>query len=178
MPDPQTPSTVFGDQNMMGGATNEAMPQFGGIANPGESIHISVDGEERMIQPDENGLWDYQTPELNNGEHEFEMWSENMEGDRSDAVEWESDVGASENDRASQRHRNEQWEGAGRHEWRDQNSGLTPTPVVPGGGGGQTTTGGGEPGGGTRPRTGGVGGSTPAVSGLEKGNQPGPTVMG
>ncbi len=73
MPEPQTPSTFLGSQNVGAGATNEAMPQFGGRANPGESVHISIDGEEHIIQPDENGMWDYQSDELSNGEHEFEM---------------------------------------------------------------------------------------------------------
>jgi len=186
MPDPQTPSTVFGGDNMMGGGTNEAMPQFGGIANPGESIHISVDGNEHIIQPDENGMWDFNTPELSNGDHEFEMWSENATGDRSDSVEWDSSVSATENDREWQRARNEQWDETGKHEWREQNEG-TPTPASAGGGGGQQE-GEGEGAGDGGQSTGGSGGSgaggsggggtgTP-VAGVEKGNQPGVRVMG
>ena len=173
MPDPQTPSTIFGDVPTYGSSgTNEAMPRFGGQANPGESIHIEIDGEEHIIQPDDNGMWDYSTPELSNGEHEFEMWSENQEGDRSDSAEWETDVSSTENDREWQRQRNEDWSESGRDAWRDENSDLTSTPVSAGGGGGQTTGGGSGSG-----RSGGGGTGTPEA-GVEKGNRPGARVMG
>ncbi len=172
MPDPQTPSTIFGGQNTMTGGTNDAMPQFGGRANPGESVHVSVDGQEQTVTQDENGMWDYSSPELANGEHEFEMWSENEAGDRSDSVEWESDVSSGDADRASQRARNEQWEESGRDDWQEENSGLTPTPVSAGGGGGGQPPPGGSGSGGS-----GGGGRTPPVGGVEKGNQPGPVVM-
>ncbi len=177
MADPQSPSLIFNDMPMTeGGGGNEAMPRMGGQANAGERIHIEIDGEEHIVQPNENGMWDFTSPELSNGDHEFEMWTENAEGDRSETVEWESSVEASENDRRAQRHRNEQWDESGRAAWEADNAGLTPPqPVSAGGSGsGPGSTGGRPPSGGGASGAGGGGTSRtqPQVAGPEKGNQP------
>jgi len=185
MADPQTPSTIFGDIPQSDAGTNDAMPRFGGRTNPGERVHVEIDGKEHIIESDDNELWDFSSPELANGDHEFEMWTENAAGDRSDSVEWETDVQASENDRREQRERNEQWDESGRPAWQQEND-----PAAATGAGGGSAGGGGSqgrplvpptaipnPGGGGRPPgTGGAGGI--GVAGVEKGNQPGARVMG
>jgi hypothetical protein len=177
MADPQPPSFIFNDMPLGDGASNEAMPRFGGRANPGEFVHFEIDGEDHVVQAGEAGLWDFSSPELANGDHEFEAWTQNAQGERSESVEWENSVNATENDRRWQRDRNEQWDQSGRAAWEADNSGLTPpTPISAGGGGQRPTTGGG--GGGTGMSTMPGGGTPTPVSGVEKGNQPGARVMG
>lgn len=193
MPEPSTPSLIFGDTLVGGGpdhffpnqgggssnggmarGTDDAMPRFGGRTEPGETVTVVVDGElSTDVTADENGLWSFTSPEVDNGEHSYEMWSENAAGERSDSLEWDSEVFAGEADRIKQRERNDEWRGSGEQGWKDQNSGLTSTPVSAGGGGGGTQGGGG---GGT-PGSGGT--DAPGVhpktplEGFEKGNAPG-----
>ena len=179
---PQPPSWIFADATPgQSTATNEAMPRFGGKANPGETIRVSVDGETTTIAPTPAGTWEWTAPELADGEHEFEMWTEDAEGNESDHIEWENDVQASAQDR-EWRARNEEWKQSGARDFLDQNDhpqGTPPRAMTGGGGGAQqpltdpAPTGptqerpqtGGSPGGGTSSS-----GGAPSPQGLEKGN--------
>ncbi len=182
---PQPPSWILADSTPgQNAATNEAMPRFGGRANPGETIKISVDGETTTIAPTPNGSWEWTAPELANGDHEFEMWSEDADGNESDHIEWENNVDADAQTREWQRARNDEWNrGGGARRFLDENDrmGTPPRPMTGGGGGsgsgGQPLTdpasgGSGE----TRPQTGGSAGgapgagSGPSPQGFEKGN--------
>ena len=179
---PQPPSTIVHDsQPGIDAATNEAMPRFGGRANPGETIKISVDGETTTVAPTPNGSWEWTSPELANGEHEFEMWTEDAEGNESDHIEWENDIDADEQTREWQRARNEQWKQQGAQEFLGANDALTPPkPISAGGGGAPEPMTDPAPTGPTqeRPQTGdagggapgGAGAGAPSPQGLEKGN--------
>lgn len=184
---PDTPSLIFGDTNVgghgfgdggtqnagMASSTNDAMPRFGGRANPGERIFLKVGDRTMHTDADENGMWDIATPELDDGDHDFKMWSEDGAGNASEAMEWETSVQANAEDRASQRYRNQQWRESGRDEWRDQNAGLTPTPVSAGSGGTATAAGGGTgTGAGPDDAESGEHPPTPVLF-FEKGNSPG-----
>jgi len=178
MAEPNPPGLIFGDIPQADSGGNEAMPRFGGRESPGDTIHFEVDGEPRSVQTDENGFWDFSSPELGNGEHEFEMWTENAAGERSESVEWEANINATENDRRFQRERNEQWDESGRDAWHQQNA-----PAGAAGGGGSGSGSGRplvpptaipNPGGGSG-QPGGAGGTS--VAGLEKGNQAGVRVL-
>jgi len=180
---PQPPSTIVHDsQPGIDAATNEAMPRFGGRANPGETIKISVDGDTTTVAPTPNGSWEWTSSELANGEHEFEMWTEDAEGNESDHIEWENDIDADEQTREWQRARNEQWKQQGAQEFLGANDALTPPkPISAGGGGGapepmtdpaptgptQERPQTGDAGGGA---PGGAGAGAPSPQGLEKGN--------
>lgn len=134
---PEVPSWILADsQPGQNASTNEAMPRFGGRANPGETIKISVDGETTSIQPTPNGTWEWTSPELENGSHDFEMWSEDAEGNESDHVDWENHVEADAQTREWQRARNQQWNEQGARDFLDQNDALTPPRPITGGGGG------------------------------------------
>ncbi|MGE3960403.1 MAG: Ig-like domain-containing protein [Dehalococcoidia bacterium] len=136
---PQPPSWIVADSTPgQDVATNEAMPRFGGKANPGETIKISVDGETTTIAPTPGGSWEWTAPELANGDHEFEMWTEDADGNESDHIEWENNVEADAQTREWQRARNDEWKKSGAREFLDQNDGLPGTPPRPitGGGGG------------------------------------------
>ncbi|MDO9444182.1 MAG: Ig-like domain-containing protein [Dehalococcoidia bacterium] len=179
---PQSPSWIFADstpgQDM---ATNEAMPRFGGKVNPGETVRVSVDGETTTISPTPNGTWEWASPELADGAHDFEMWTEDADGNESDHVEWENDIQADAQTREWQRARNRQWNEQGAREFLDQNDHPTGTPPRPiTGGGGQQSVPDPQPTGPTqeRPQTGGssggsgalTAGGSPSPQGLEKGN--------
>jgi large repetitive protein len=156
-------------------STNEAMPRFGGRANPGDVMMVSVDGETTQVAPDPNGYWEFETPELANGEHELEMWVENEAGESSDPIEWEVDVESSEQDRNWQRARNKEWKDgySGRAEERAGQPPLTPPRPVTGGGGGQE----GEEK--VDPEEEGASTESPPAAGFEKGNAPpSPRVLG
>ena len=183
MPDLQPPSWILADSTPgTSSGTNEAMPRFGGRVDPGQEVHVSVDGQETTIAPTGDGTWTWTSPELANGEHDFEMWTEDTAtGDRSDSHEWTNDVDASEQDRSWQRARNEDWNkpGGGAEQFINENdkmAGVPPRPITGGGGGGagQPMTD-PQPGGGSGAGSGSqTGTSTPggggAPQGLEKGN--------
>ncbi len=193
MPDPQPPSTIFSDSRPgVSTGTNEAMPRFGGRVDPGQTVHMSVDGNETTIAPTPGGgVWEHTVKELDNGEHEFEMWTEDAHGNRSDSIEWTNDVQSDATDRANQRARNDQWQRGGEGaKWLEENDrfaqGLTPPRPITGGGGGAPqpmpgdgpAAGGGGGDAGSQPRTptgSGIGsdaaaGTPPTAAGLEKGN--------
>ena len=140
--------------------TSEAMPRFGGTVNPGEQVHISVDGNEvpQITQygpSDRPQAWDHISDELPNGDHDFEMWTTDREtGERSDSLKWTNRVNADDQDRAWQRHRNVQYrDSQERTDWikktapppeageEPANEEEKPERTATGGGGG----GGGEP---------------------------------
>lgn len=190
MPDLSPPSTIVHDSapgQSLG--TNEAMPRFGGRAEPGQTVHLSVDGESQTIVPTPSGFWETSVGELADGEHEYELWTEDANGNRSDSIEWTNDVQADPNDRRAQRARNSEWTGGGAQKWLQDNEQamggppLTPPrPVTGGGGGGQPQPGDGAPEGsgsgggsdgtstGPRTATGAGSGTGAAPAGLEKGN--------
>ena len=191
MPDVPTPSWVFADSTPgQSGGTNEAMPRFGGRADAGQTIHLSVDGNETTIVPTPDGSWTHTVPELANGEHDYEMWTEDANGDTSDTIEWTDDVDASPESRAAQQARNSEWQQGGAGQFLEANDRiargeqpLTPPRPITGGGGGapqpmadnhapgatDVPAGiGGVRGGSDSGGSGGGGGGQPA--GLEKGN--------
>lgn len=180
---PQPPSWIFADSEPgQSTATNEAMPRFGGKANPGEVVKISVDGTTTTIAPTPGGTWEWTSPELADGEHEFEMWTEDARGNESDHIEWENDVQADADARAWQRARNHEWNEHGARDFLDQNDQLTPPRPITGGGqqpgadpAPESGTGGSSGSTQQRPQTGGGGGApaaggAPSPVGLEKGN--------
>ncbi len=153
------------------------MPRFGGRIDPGQSVHISVDGEETTIAPTPSGSWTHTVPELDDGEHEFEMWTEDGHGGKSDSIEWTNDVQAGAEDRASQRQRNQQWRQRGAQQFLEENDKFAQQPLTPprtatgGGGAPSAETTGVMPGGGGVTESGPGGSSTPtSPAGLEKGN--------
>ena len=188
MPDILPPSTILSDSDPgQSRGTNEAMPRFGGRAEPGQTIHLSVDGESQGIVPTPSGFWETSVGELEDGEHEYELWAEDADGNRSESIEWTNDVQADPNDRSAQRARNSEWTAGGAQKLIQDNEQamggrpLTPPRPVTGGGGGQPQPGDGAPegsggGGGAsaEPRTatgaGAGSGAGAAPAGLEKGN--------
>jgi len=133
MPEPSQPEVQFGRFEP---GLRDAMPLFGGRAQPGETIYLETDdGTRASTRADENGLWTLASPELDDGERSFELWAENANGERSEGLEWDSELFAGEFDRAEQRRRNEEWALEGQQRWRAANSGLTSTPVSAGSGG-------------------------------------------
>jgi len=173
MPDPAPPNLSASDLYVGGGGgaggpgtsnrgmsarTNDAMPRFSGTAAPGERVVLEIDGEPAWYQDaDAEGGWDFSSPELADGSHSFEMYTENADGDRSDSWEWDSAVSATPEQRANQRARNEAWKNSGTAERRALQDDLTPTPVSAGSGG-------------TDPKK---KVAKPAAGNLEKGNTPG-----
>ena len=148
------------------------MPRFGGRGEPGETVFLDIDGDTYHGTTDADGFWDISAPELDDGDHDFELWTESSTGDRSSAQEWQTNVSANDDDRAAQRDRNSDWARGGRDNWRADNGGLTSTPVSAGGGGtGGQGGGGGGAGGGAGTAAGGQT-ETPAGD-FEKGNSPG-----
>jgi len=168
MPDPAPPTLSAGDLYVGGGGgaggpgtsnmgmaagTQDAMPRFSGTAAPGERVVLEVDGEPVTYQDaDAEGGWDFSSPELDDGRHSFEMYTENADGERSDSWEWESTVSSTPEQRAIQAARNEAWRNSGTAERRA----LTSTPVSAGSGG-------------TEPKK---KVAKPAAGKLEKGNTP------
>lgn len=55
-------------------------------------IHFTVDGAEHIVQVDESGKWEFESPELENGSHQFELWSVDPSGRRSDSWSWEANL--------------------------------------------------------------------------------------
>ena len=143
MPDPVTPSLggsdlyvggsggAEGTPNMgMAASTNDAMPRFEGMAGPGDRVVLAVDGEPVMYQDaDADGAWDLAAPELDDGSYDFELYSENADGVRSDPWEWQTDIKSDWTRRRDQRERNEEWRKAGPNKER-----LKSTPVSAGSG--------------------------------------------
>ncbi len=110
---------------------------------------------------DENGAWDFVPPTaLDNGEHEFEMWSE-LDGESSDSIEWDNNIDADADSVARQNDYNrvKKWKEEGSDQHRER---FRPATGGGGGGGSQTET--AMPGGGTTTTPVGGGG------GFEKGS--------
>ncbi len=176
MPDISPPSTIFSDSTpgeSLG--TNEAMPRFGGRAEPGQTVHLSVDGESMTIVPTPSGFWEASVGELADGEHEYELWAEDASGNRSDSIEWTNDVQADPNDRRAQRARNDRWNQGEAQKWiqdNEQAAGgppLTPPRPVTGGGQPEPMPGDGAPGSGSGGSASGAGGGTSADPGTGTG---------
>lgn len=193
MPDVPTPSTIFSDSSPgVTQATNEAMPRFGGRVEPGQQVHISVDGNDTLVTTTAEGTWTHAVSELQNGDHDFEMWTEDANRNTSDKIEWSNSVDADAATRASQRQRNTEWHGGGAERFINDNDQFArdtrrPPTATGGGGGGQpmtdpvppTATGGGSAGrtatgqgmsGGGGQAADGPTGTPPTAQGLEKGN--------
>lgn len=186
---PDAPSFILTDANPgVSKGSNDAMPIFGGHVNPGETVVVSVDGNVTGIGAG-SGNWEFSAPELADGEHDFEVWVEDAQGNRSESVEWTDDVQADESTRREQRARNVAWQQGGAQAWVDSEYSrrggqpLTPPRPITGGGGAQQVTdpvpgsgSGSSTGGGRTPTTGGTGaedtagGAQPAAAGFEKGN--------
>lgn len=174
---PQPPSWIPGIDGAIGcepgssGQTNNSWPVWGGTGlEPGTTVKFDIDGMEYEANVDENGTWDFTPPEaLSEGEHEFEMWTEDRAtGEQSDRVEWESTVRSSADDRAGDAERVRDWRERGRHRFRELNRPVTGSGTA--GGEDLVSTGGIG-----APRGSGFEKGTPGASsaqGLEKGNQP------
>lgn len=194
---PTPPDFIFADsQPGQDKQTNDTAPRFGGRVNPGDVVRFDIDGETTTVTPDSDGLWSYTAPQMDNGEHDFSVWTEDAAGDTSDSVDWHDVVEATPDDRVRDNARNDAWDRGGYEDWVRQNqqfmrehtqggsgSGgggggggggqpLTPTPTTPVGGGRQPT---GDPSSGQGSSGGGSGTATgvpPTPIGVEKGNAP------
>jgi Big-like domain-containing protein len=164
MPEPSQPSFIDNDtaggtsadslaNGGMAANTNAALPHYSGMANPGETVRFSIDGQEHIVETNESGGWEFTSPELKNGDHDFEVWAETATGERSSSRSWETNVQATEEERQKQQ------------EISDRR--LKSTPVSAGSGGTGTAGAGGQAG------AGGAAGNTPTSTDLEKGNSPG-----
>jgi len=162
MPEPTLPTVLLNDMAYTGSMagrgvpprTTETQPRFAGKGNPGEKVffrQVASDGtledQEFDVLVDEDGLWNFTSPELANKHYEFEMWTQNEDGEESSRHEWETTVSANKQERDAQRARNEEWESTQQEQWRETNrlsppQGLTPTPVSAGSGGAGGTDGG------------------------------------
>ncbi len=83
MPDVAKPVLIFSDAEPgYSNITNQAMPRFGGMADPGQTIQISVDGNTVGVTATPSGTWEYTGAELPDGDHDYEMWTVDADGNK------------------------------------------------------------------------------------------------
>jgi hypothetical protein len=86
------PETGDGDSHDTSEISDLITLSYAGQEAHDVEIHFTVDGSEFVVQVDESGQWEFESPELANGSHQFELWSVDPSGRRSDSWSWEANL--------------------------------------------------------------------------------------